>query len=427
MQKRLGEILTDTGMVSRSKIQSALVEQDKAKQIQQVRELKVGSTVRVPSERLDKLVDLVGELVTVQARLSQTASTRNDAELICLAEEVEGLTAELRDNAMSTRMVPIGNTFRKFRRLVRDLSQELGKEIELVTQGEETELDKTVIEKLNDPLVHLIRNSVDHGIEPSSTRQALGKPSVGTLRLTANHSGASVIIQIIDDGAGLDADAIRKKAIERGLISEESHLSDKDAFQLIFAPGFSTAKTVTGVSGRGVGMDVVKKNIEQLGGSIDLHSHKNEGTTINLKLPLTLAIIDGLLVKVGQNYFVLPLAMVEECVEVTHAEMNKIEGRSTLNVRGHLIPYIRLRDVFKINGQIPSLQHIVITEEDGQRIGLAVDHVIGSRQTVIKSLGRIFKNARDISGATILGDGTVALILDINSLIFRNVDNAKIE
>jgi len=248
----------------------------------------------------------VGELVTVQARLTQTAALRNDPHLAHIAEEVERLTSELRDSTLNIRMMPIGSTFSKFRRLVRDLSQQLGKEVEMLTEGAGTELDKTVIERLNDPLVHIIRNSIDHGIEGPEDRLAAGKPRQGTVHLTAEHSGDSVILTIRDDGKGLDSEAIRNKAIERKLISESTELSERELFNLIFAPGFSTAQKITGVSGRGVGMDVVKQSIEALRGTIDILSHKGEGTTITIKLPLTLAIIESLMVKIGGENFVCP-------------------------------------------------------------------------------------------------------------------------
>jgi|Deesub1362A_J573_1020465.scaffolds.fasta_scaffold00073_20 two-component system chemotaxis sensor kinase CheA len=417
-QKRVGEMLVDAGVVDEVKVKSALVEQEHVIQKRKERKaVESASSIRVPAEKLDTLVDLVGELVTVQARLSQTVLKRGIPELLSISEEVERLTEELRDNAMSIRMVPIGTTFSKFRRLVRDLSRELGKEVELTTEGAETELDKTVIERLNDPLVHLIRNSIDHGIEPPDVREARGKPRKGTVHLSAVHSGASVLIEIRDDGAGLDAEAIRAKALERGLIAPDAELSEKDIFSLILVPGFSTAEEVTNVSGRGVGMDVVKKSIETLRGSIGISSKKGVGTTITLKLPLTLAIIEGLLVRIGQEYFIMPLSVVEECVELTREDVAKAHGRHIANVRGELIPYVRLREYFRIGGQMPDIEQVVITRTDGSRVGFVVDNVIGEHQTVIKSLGRFYRAVEGISGATILGDGTVALILDVHQLV----------
>jgi two-component system chemotaxis sensor kinase CheA len=416
-QKRLGELLVESGVVTPGQIQSALLEQKVVKEQREKRQAaENAASVRVPAERLDMLVNLVGELVTVQARFSQTSAERNDADLISIAEEVERLIADLRDNVMNIRMLPIGSSFAKFRRLLRDLSAELGKEIEMATEGEDTELDKTVIDKLNDPLVHLIRNSIDHGIELPDLREAVGKPRRGTIRLSAIHSGAHVLIKIEDDGAGLDKEAIRAKATERGLIQPGAQLTDKELFNLVLLPGFSTAKKVTSVSGRGVGMDVVKQAIESLRGAIDISSERGKGSVITIKLPLTLAIIDGFLVSVGDGFFVLPLSSVSECVELQRNESTDAHGRNIANVRGQIVPYIRLRERFAIEGDRPDIEHIVITEFEDTRVGFVVDRVVGEHQTVIKTLGRIYAGIKGISGATILGDGTVALILDIQRI-----------
>ena len=361
-------------------------------------------------------------MVTVQARLSQYAGRLVDEELRSVAEEVERLTAELRDNAMSTRMVPIGTLFGRFKRLVRDLSHELNKEMEMVLSGEDTELDKTVIERLNDPLVHLIRNSIDHGIESPEERKSAGKPAKGALMISAVHSGANVLIKIQDDGAGLNREAIRAKAIEKGLIPADADLSPKALNNLIFAPGFSTSKKVTGVSGRGVGMDVVKKNIESLKGSIEVESEKGAGTTITLKIPLTLAIIDGLLVSVDDGYFVIPVSTIEECVELTPMEIKRAKSKRMIIVRDVMVPYIRLRDRFELDGEHPEIEKIVIAKINSEAVGFVVDQVIGDHQTVIKSLGPVFKNVTDISGATILGDGSVALILDLQQIVRQTED-----
>ena len=417
-QKKLGELLVHAGMVDSARVESALAEQQQVRQVKRKKEdEEAASSVRVPAQRLDTLVDLVGELVTVQARLTQTVASMHHPELLSIAEEVERLTGELRDNTMSIRMLPIGTTFKKFKRLVRDLSDELGKEVALITEGAETELDKTVIERLNDPLVHLIRNSIDHGVEKPGVREAAGKPRQGTVRLAACHSGANVLIRITDDGAGLDPESLRAKAIERNLISPDAELTEKETFALIFAPGFSTAKEITSVSGRGVGMDVVRRSIDALRGSIEISSEKGTGTTITLKLPLTLAIIDGLLVKVGEGHYVLPLSTVEECVELSREEVFNSNGRHITYLRGEIVPYVPLRDSFAIFGDPPDIEQIVITEVAGSKVGFVVDKVIGQYQTVIKNLGRIYRGVKEISGATILGDGTVALILDINQIL----------
>lgn len=413
-QKKIGELLVETGEISPEKVKSALYEQEV---IGKHKPVVAASSVRVPSDRLDKLINLVGELVITQARLSQVSTEVNNIELSAPVEEVERLTGELRDNVLSIRMMPIGTTFSKFRRLVRDLSAELGKKIDLITQGAETEMDKTVLERLDDPLVHLIRNCIDHGIQSPEARKSAGKSERGTILLSAQHRGTSVVIKIGDNGSGLKPEIIRKKAEEKGLITQEQELSKKEIFALIFAPGFSTAEEITSVSGRGVGMDVVKKTIEALRGSIEIDSIPDQGTTITLVLPLTLAIIHGLLVTIGNAFFVLPLMTVEECEEMKRTDSEKSKGRNVLNVRGEIVPYIRLRDHFRINGNLRDIEHVVITDVNGKRIGFVVDNVIGGHQTVIKSLGPIFTNVREVSGATILGDGTVALILDTNVLL----------
>jgi two-component system, chemotaxis family, sensor kinase CheA len=417
-QRPIGEILVERNTVKEGAVGSALAEQQ---QVRRVRERKQeaasASSIRVAADKLDTLVDLVGELVTVQASLTQKASLQEDPDLLAIAEQVERLTGELRDNTMSIRMLPIGSTFSKFKRLVRDLSRDLGKEIILTTEGGETELDKTVIEKLSDPLVHIIRNSIDHGIEPPDVREASGKSREGTVRLSAFHSGANVVIEINDDGAGLNKDLIRGKAIEKGLLSSDAEIPERELFSLVFEAGFSTADRVTGVSGRGVGMDVVKKNIEAMRGSVELSSHEGEGTRVTLKLPLTLAIIDGLMVTVGESDYVMPLASVEECIEFGAAQSGKSNGRNMVGLRGKVVPYVTLRDIFEVPGLPPPIQQIVISDVNGEKVGFVVDHVVGKHQTVIKALGRLYRDTEGLSGATILGDGSVALILELPELV----------
>ncbi|MBF0284735.1 MAG: chemotaxis protein CheA [Magnetococcales bacterium] len=417
-QAPLGERLVQAGLVPKDQVQAALAEQKiiQEKREQQKKEESAAS-VRVPSEKLDVLVNLVGELVTVQARLNQTAALLADHNLQLIAEEIERLTGELRDNTMSIRMLPIGSTFNKFKRLVRDLSKELGKQVEMTTEGADTELDKTVIDQLNDPLVHIIRNSIDHGIESPAERVAAGKSAEGRVHLAAEHSGASVLIKVEDDGKGLDVERIRAKGIEKGLIPPDGDVPEKEIFNLIFAPGFSTAAKITNVSGRGVGMDVVRRSIDALRGTIEVDSRKGYGSTITLRLPLTLAIIEGLLVQIGSECFVLPLAAVEECVELSRKEVDAAHGRHMINVRGEIVPYIRIRDRFQVEDAAPEIQQIVIAEVDDRRVGFVVDHVIGQHQTVIKSLGKSFSHSEEFSGATILGDGSVALILDLQKMV----------
>ncbi|MDA8086770.1 MAG: chemotaxis protein CheA [Nitrospiraceae bacterium] len=416
-QKPIGESMAGQGLVTDGKASALAGQQCIREKRSGTREAEPASSIRVPSLKLDKLADLVGELVTVQARLSRFSLLNNSPELTAVSEGVERLTEELRDTIMNIRLVPIETVFSKLKRTVRDLSAELGKEVELEVEGAETELDKSLIEKLGDPLVHLVRNSIDHGIECPRAREACGKPRKGVIRLQAAHSGANVFIRVMDDGRGLDPAAIKAKAVERGLVSHGAEITGKDLYQLIFTSGFSTAKEVTTVSGRGVGMDVVKKNIESLRGTIDVESRKGEGMNITLRLPLTLAIIDGLLVMIADSRFVIPLSIVKECVEHSRTGTGGHNGMRIANVRGEMVPYISLRSIFGISGARPEIEQIVITEADGKRVGFLVDSVIGENQTVIKTLGSTFKNTDWISGATILGDGSVALIVSASQII----------
>ena len=371
-------------------------------------------TIRVQAERLDEMMDRIGELVIAQARLTQLANSGASAKGV--AEEIERLTSSLREVMMGVRMLPIGSLFGRFRRLIHDLSRDLNKEIELVTEGEETELDKTMIERLADPLVHLIRNAADHGLETGEARLAAGKSATGRVRLVARHAGAEVQISIADDGKGLDAQRIRRKAEENGLIAPNATLSDAELYQLIFHPGFSTAAQVSAVSGRGVGMDVVRRTIEGMRGVIDITTSPGKGSTFTLRLPLTLAIIEGLLVRVADTRYVIPLTSVEECVELaTLSEAS--HGRSFLNIRGELVPYLSLRDLFDDEGEPDPHLKVVIVAHNEARVGFVVDQIIGGHQTVIKSLSKLHADVPSFSGATILGDGAVALILDVPHLI----------
>ncbi len=419
----LGQILVDAELIDPNTLETALKEQKEGQRFlsEKRSEEREGYSIRVASDKLDRLVDLVGELVTLQARLSQQAISRKDTSLISIAEDMEMLTSELRDNTMSIRMLPIGMTFKRFRRLVHDLADDLGKEVTMVTQGESTELDKTVIEQINDPLIHLIRNTIDHGIEPPEERVGKGKPRQGTISLSAEQSGSEVHIRIAGDGNGFDLEAIRKKAVDQKLIAQDAPLDEQEILSLIFAPGFSTAKHISGVSGRGVGMDVVKSRIEALGGSIAIENYREKGSAVILKLPLTLAIIDGLLVKVGESHYVIPLTTVEECVELRRKEADLASRRNMMRVRDDLITFLRLREVFDVNGDSPAIERVVIVSEGGTCLGLGVDQVIGHHQTVIKGIGRFYRDVAGLSGATILGDGTVALILDIPQLL-RSVE-----
>lgn len=375
------------------------------------------NTMRVATERLDELMDRVGELVIAEARLSSLAVSRRDPALIVVTEEIQRLAAGLRDTTMSIRMMPVGSIYGRFRRLMHDLSDTLGKPLEFITTGAETELDKTVVEMLADPLVHILRNAIDHGLETPEIRKAAGKIETGTIELSAGYSGAEVLITLRDDGRGLDKDRIRARAIEVGLITPDAQLPEPDLLRLIFEPGFSTAQTVTELSGRGVGMDVVKRTINALRGQIELSTEPGHGTTVTLRLPLTLAIIDGLLIEVGGEFFSLPLAAIEECVELPTQHVKRGSGASLLNIRGAMVPFMRLRDVFETRGDAPEFQKVVIVSAGGNRIGLVVDRIVSNSQTVIKQLSPLHAHLTCFSGATILGDGSVALILDVGQLV----------
>jgi two-component system chemotaxis sensor kinase CheA len=373
--------------------------------------------VRVPAERLDEMMDRVGELVIAQSRLTQLAGTAADLGLRSVSEEIERLSGELRDTMMVLRMMPVASLFGRFRRLVHDLSRETGKEIELITEGETTEVDKTVIDRLADPLVHLVRNSIDHGLEKPEDRLAAGKPAKGQVILSAHQTGGEVIITIKDDGRGINRERVRAKAEASGLIQPGAVLADQELLQLIFQPGFSTAAQVTNLSGRGVGMDVVKKTVEALRGTIDITSKPGEGSVVALRIPLTLAIIDGLLVRVGKGSYVIPLSAVEECLEISIEEDLRSRGRSFISLRDSLVPFLRLRELFRTGTQPDQHQKVVVISTGTERVGLVVDQIIGDHQTVIKSLSKLHHDVVTFSGATILGDGNVALILDVAHLV----------
>ncbi|WPE22336.1 chemotaxis protein CheA [Shinella zoogloeoides] len=373
--------------------------------------------VRVPAERLDEMMDRVGELVIAQSRLTQLAGAAADLGLRSVSEEIERLSGELRDTMMVLRMMPVASLFSRFRRLVHDLSRETGKEIELITEGESTEVDKTVIDRLADPLVHLVRNSIDHGLEKPEERIAAGKDAKGKVLLSAHQTGGEVIITIKDDGRGINRERVRAKAEASGLIQPAQALSDPELLQLIFQPGFSTAQQVTNLSGRGVGMDVVKKTVEALRGAIDITSKPGDGSEVSLRIPLTLAIIDGLLVRVGEGCYVIPLSAVEECLELSLEDDLRSRGRSFISLRDSLVPFLRLRELFRTGTQPDPHQKVVVISTGSERVGLVVDQIIGDHQTVIKSMSKLHHDVATFSGATILGDGSVALILDVTHLV----------
>jgi len=375
------------------------------------------ASIRVASAKLDQLVDLVGQLVTVQARLVELAARSEDRDMQAVVEEVEALTTELRENSMSMRTMPLRSTFERLKRLVYDLSRTLQKDVELTFEGGDTELDKTVIDQLNDPLMHLIRNSMDHGLEAPEVRRSAGKNGIGNIHLSARHAGAQVLISVSDDGKGIDREGVRARAVEKGLVAADARLSESEIFSLILAPGFSTARQVSDISGRGVGMDVVRRNVEALRGGIEIASQPGTGSTVTLRLPLTLAIIDGLLVRVGDARFVMPLANTRECVELTRKDIENANGKHLANIRGEIIPYVRLSEYLQMRTERPEREQVMVAETEHGRYGFVVDQVLGDHQTVIKNLGRFYRQVQVISGATILGNGSVALILDPNRLV----------
>ncbi len=390
----------------------------------------VEQTVRVDVRRLDHLMNLIGELVLGKNRLIRIYSDveeRYDGEkfleeLNQVVSSISAVTTDLQLAVMKTRMQPVGKVFNKFPRMVRDLSRELGKSIELIIEGEETELDKSIVEEIGDPLIHIIRNSCDHGIEPLEERRRLNKPETGKVQLSAYNEGNHIVIKISDDGKGLDPVMLKEKAVEKGVISERDAegMSDREAFNLIFKPGFSTAKVVSNVSGRGVGMDVVKTNIEKLNGIIEIDSEVGVGTTQKLKIPLTLAIIQALLVGVQEEYYAIPLSSVLETVRISQDEIYTVDGKSVLRLRDEVLSLVRLSDIFKVDAILESNSdvYVVIIGLADQKIGVIVDYLIGQEEVVIKSLGYYLKNTRGIAGATVRGDGKITLIVDVGAMMY---------
>ncbi|MEN6585131.1 MAG: chemotaxis protein CheA [Sulfuricella sp.] len=414
----LGEIVVKQGFVQQPVVDAALEKQ------KQVRDSKAQESrfVRVHADKLDELINLVGELVIAGASANLLAQRARQSALQEAASVMSRLVEEIRDGALRLRMVEIGDTFHRFQRVVRDMSRELGKDIELVISGAETELDKMVVEKIGDPLMHLVRNSIDHGIESAQVREAQGKNAKGTLRLNAYHDSGSIVIEVSDDGGGLNRDRIFDKAVEQGLASAGQAMTDQEIFNLVFEPGFSTADKVTNLSGRGVGMDVVRRNIEALRGMVEICSEPGLGATVKIRLPLTLAIIDGFLVGVGKSAYVVPLDMVLECVELDESERQASREHSYVNLRGEVLPFLRLRDQFEIGGQPSRRENIVVVQYAGQKAGLVVDELMGEFQTVIKPLSSLFRQLKGISGSTILGSGEVALIMDVPTLVQQAVN-----
>jgi two-component system, chemotaxis family, sensor kinase CheA len=444
--KPLGEILVETGVVSRESLDHALAQQKRVGEIlieqhvatpQQISQAlqkqqesgthaKKGTdvaSIRVDTDKIDKLINLVGELVITQSMLSDLGARFEMSQISVLLErmaQLERNTREIQERVMSIRMLPIGTAFSRFPRLVRDLSAKAGKKIQLVLSGEETELDKTVIESIGDPLTHLVRNSADHGLETPEERLDNNKPELGTIRLNAFHEGGNICITIEDDGRGLNRDKILAKAIQQGLVAENEKLSDDQIWPLIFKPGFSTAEKVTDVSGRGVGMDVVKRNIEGLGGTVKIKTAPGKGTVFTLKLPLTLAIIEGMTVRVGKETYIVPLLSILESIQPKAGVIKTVVGKGELiNVRNTYLPMMRLYDVFSLQPEYtdPTKAILLILETEGERVAVMVDEILGQQQVVIKSMEQNFRKVAGVAGATILGDGTVGFILDVRGLI----------
>ena len=400
----IGSVLVEQGRVAPPVVEAALEKQKRGKEARTQEK----QSIRVDADKLDRLINLVGELIIASAGANLIARKARNIELQEANSVLSTLVEEVRDSALQLRMVKIGATFSRFQRVVHDVSRELGKDIQLVVNGEDTELDKTVVERIGDPLTHLVRNAMDHGIDAPELRAQRGKPALGTVKLNAFHDSGSIVIEVSDDGGGLNRDKILAKAIERGLVEPGKQLSEQEIYGLIFEPGFSTADAVTNLSGRGVGMDVVKRNITALRGSVSISSQPGLGTTVSVRLPLTLAIINGFQIGVGKAVFVVPLDMVDECVE-----FRPEPGRDYIDLRGQVLPFIRLRELFDVSGPVGARQNIVVVKHAGHKFGLVVDALLGEAQTVIKPLSKMFAQVRGISGSSILGSGDVALILDV--------------
>lgn len=377
-------------------------------------------SVRVDIEKLDTLMNLMGELVINKVRLEQIGQTHRMSDLMETLEQMDRVTGDLQNIVMKVRMVPVSAVFNRFPRMVRDVSKELGKEINLTIEGEETELDRTVIDEIGDPIMHLLRNSLDHGVESPDAREAKGKSRVGEVGLIARHEGNNVVIMITDDGAGIDADKIRRKAVEKGMISqsEADSLDDADAVRLIFLPGFSTAEKITDISGRGVGMDVVRSKIEALSGHVDVETHIDEGSIFKIKLPLTLAIIQAMLVRVQEEMYAIPLTSIDSTINIEPTDIQTVQNKEVIVLRGEIIPIIRMEEALQVPHTKDSDEHFVVVVHAGEaKAGIVVDNLIGQQEIVIKTLGNLFAGLKLFGGATVLGDGRVALILDVATMI----------
>ncbi len=435
-QKKLGEILVEEKVVSKDDIKKALEEQKKIKT--KAKAVSESKTIRVNVDRLDTLMNLIGELVLERNRLldlgrrfigSERIKDHSfEEEFAEISDRLNLITTQLQMAVLKMRMLPIGRVFNKFPRVVRDLSRKMQKEVELIISGEETELDKSVIEELNDPLVHIIRNSIDHGIESPEEREKIGKPRKGKIWLNAFQEGNHIVISVKDDGKGIDVEKIKERVIEKGLSTPErlQQMDEKEIINFIFAPGFSTAKKVSDVSGRGVGMDVVKTNIKKINGTIEIKTEKGVGTELILKLPLTLAIIQALLVKVSSERFAIPLTVVEETVRVNKNDIKSVERNEVLNLRDSVLPLVRLTEIFNIKDEEKRESlYVVVVRAAEQRFGIVVDKLIGQEEIVIKSLGDLLRDIKGISGATIMGDGRVTLIVDVAAIMLMAKSQVK--
>ena len=407
----IGAILVGQGALPPVVLEAALAKQEQAKQGM----ARDSRSIRIDADKLDRLIDLIGELIIAGAGVQLVARRAQHAALQESTSTLSGLVEQVRDSALQLRMVKIGATFSRFQRVVHDVSREIGKDIGLAVSGADTELDKTVVERIADPLTHLVRNAIDHGIEPPEVRLAHGKPAKGQVRLNAYHDSGCVVIEVGDDGGGLQRERILAKARARGLIAPDAQLSEREIDGLMFEPGFSTAEQVTSLSGRGVGMDVVKRNITAMRGTVAIDSQPGVGTTVSVRLPLTLAMIDGFLVSVGSAMFVIPMDMIEECVEFA-----AVPGHDYTDLRGEILPFVRLHEVFQNGASAARRQSIVVVRHAGRKSGLVVDALHGQFQTVIKPLNKLFSQVKCLSGSTILGSGEVALILDVPALIQRS-------
>jgi two-component system chemotaxis sensor kinase CheA len=416
-QNRIGEILSKRGKVSKKQVEKVVGEQTK------VRNIKEKSSIKVDTYKLEQLMNSMAELVISQAKVRDLVfqfHNNKETEFVTAFDEVDKRIKDLQEEIMKVRMVPIGDTFIRFKRLVRDLSKKQGKEIALEIKGKETELDKNIIEQIADPLKHMIRNSIDHGIELPEEREQEGKNRVGKITLSAYHKEGSIIIKVVDDGAGLDKDKILRKAIDKGIVNREDKLKDEDIYQLIFAPGFSTAQVVTETSGRGVGMDVVRSNIERLRGTVNISTALNQGTTFKIKLPLTLAIIDGMAIKVGEENFIIPMNAIYEFIQPAPEHLKTVKGKGeVVKVRDNYITLTRLHSLFNIEAKEtdPTKAIVVVVHDEGKKTCLLVDEILGQQQAVVKSLEDNYTYVEGMAGATILGNGNVAMILDISTII----------